>query len=421
MQSLIQNIKAACQNTHIFWYYIIYVLSASWCYAGNYSCTNEANSITRIEGVDSGSIYTRLEGQTFYDNNYDCRWLIDAGAGKRVHGTVVSSHLQWAPENAICTGGYDYLHVRDGMDETSPTIVLWCGARNPYSVTSTGQYMSLTFQSNGNNPYKYTGVHLEFQVFDQGSCGPGWSSPSPTHSLCYKLMTHAETWSKAQMFCNYNQANLAVIQTQIQQDYVKYLLTDRAWIGLSKVASESKMEWIDLSEQKLDFFATHDFQSNEDCVLMNSVRGEWQTADCSRIIANFVCQTNKQGSTTIYPVPEHKEEAGEQSSLSIILAGVLGSLVVIAAIIAAVVIYMKCFAKKRQEQPSSVTTRLQDSDNQSQSTTRNGSRNSGNASRTDFVFPSAPSMYEEEARHPDVAPPTYEETVINDIIKGTHV
>ncbi|XP_067652503.1 uncharacterized protein [Haliotis asinina] len=420
MQSLTQKNKTACQNNYIIWYYIIHVLSTSWCYAGNYSCTNEADSITRIVGVDSGAIYTRLEGQPFYDNNYHCRWLIDAGAGKRVHVTVVSSHLQWAPESAICTGGYDYVLVRDGMDETSPTIILWCGSRNPYSMTSTGQYMSLTFQSNGNNPYKYTGVHLEFHVFEGGSCAPGWSSPSPTHSLCYKLMNHAETWSKAQMFCNYNQANLAVIHTQRQQDYVKDLLTDRAWIGLSKIASESKMEWIDLSEQKLDFFATHDFQSTEDCVLMDSVRGEWQTADCSRITADFVCQTNKR-STTIYPIPEHKKEAGEQSSLSIILAGVLGSLVVIAAIIAAAVIYLKCFAKKRQEQPSSATTRLRDSDNQSQSTTRNGSQNSSNAPRTDFVFPSAPTMYEEEARHPDVAPPTYEETVINDMLKGPHV
>ncbi|XP_071082857.1 uncharacterized protein [Haliotis cracherodii] len=421
MQSLTQSIKAVCQNKHIIWYHIIYLLSTSCCYAGNYSCTNEANSITRIGGVDSGSIYTLLEGQTFYDNNYNCRWLIDAGAGNRVHVTVVMSELQWAPESAICTGGYDYLHVRDGKDETSPTIVLWCGSRNPYSMTSTGQYMSVTFQSNGNNPYNYRGVNLKFQVFDRGSCLPGWSSLSPTHSFCYKLMTHTETWSTAQMFCNYNQANLAVIHTQRQQDYLKNLVTDRAWIGLSKIASESKMEWIDLSQKDVDFFATHDFQSNEDCVLVDQESGKWQTADCSCITAYFVCQTNKQESTTIYPIPEGRKEVEEQSGLSIILAGVLGSVVVIAAIIAAAIIYLKCFAKRRQEQSASETRTLQNNDNQSVMTTRNGSQDCSNLPRARPQLPSAPDMYAVDVRHPDVAPPTYEETVQNDGLKGSNI
>ena len=55
-----------------------------------------------------------------------------------------------------------------------------------------------------------------------GGCPPGWydckrgEDEISGGDSCYTLKTHMETWTKAQRYCNYDQANLAAI-TSVQQ------------------------------------------------------------------------------------------------------------------------------------------------------------------------------------------------------------
>ena len=85
--------------------------------ASNFSVIycNRRQETTVISNMISGQIKTLYPGSSYYDNNMDCTWVIDAGEGdeRAISLTVERSHLQWAPSGAICPG-YDYMEIWDG-------------------------------------------------------------------------------------------------------------------------------------------------------------------------------------------------------------------------------------------------------------------------------------------------------------------
>ena len=56
-----------------------------------------------------------------------------------------------------------------------------------------------------------------------GSCPPGWHDDAvgaPDRNACYRVKTHKETWSNAQQYCHYDQANLVSLEDETEADFV---------------------------------------------------------------------------------------------------------------------------------------------------------------------------------------------------------
>ena len=79
---------------------------------------NESSNITFVffKGETEGTIITRREGETYYGNNYNCKWLIDAGEGKRIKLTILSMDLEWVPTYTTCSQ-YDNVKIIEGRYE----------------------------------------------------------------------------------------------------------------------------------------------------------------------------------------------------------------------------------------------------------------------------------------------------------------
>ena len=91
----------------------------------DYYC-DKNKPLVMISGNSSGNIYSLYQGDTFYQNNQHCQWLIDAGADNlQIQLMVKKSDLEWAPEGAICSDQYDFVDVRDGKCTDDNLDISW--------------------------------------------------------------------------------------------------------------------------------------------------------------------------------------------------------------------------------------------------------------------------------------------------------
>ena len=67
-----------------------------------------------MSGETEGTIITRNQGESTYGNNVNCMWLIDAGVGKQIKLSIISTDLEWAPTYTTCSG-YDNLQIVEGI------------------------------------------------------------------------------------------------------------------------------------------------------------------------------------------------------------------------------------------------------------------------------------------------------------------
>ena len=81
------------------------------------------NSFEYFSGETQGKIISRRQGESYYGNNYECSWRIDAGENKKIKLTVLSTNLQWAPTYTTCSS-YDNLQIFDGKDQSCSRRVL---------------------------------------------------------------------------------------------------------------------------------------------------------------------------------------------------------------------------------------------------------------------------------------------------------
>ncbi|XP_013405264.1 bone morphogenetic protein 1-like [Lingula anatina] len=196
----------------VSWFTVTLIMSvAKLAEAQNYSyCINGGvNRITNFKG----DISSNMEGQAYYQSGMDCTWVLDAGEGGRVLVTVLSSSLQWTPNDATCTQ-YDHMEVRNGDTASGDVIVTWCGDRSPSTFISTGRYLYIKFKTKSQNN---TGVRLKYETFDATLCPPGWREYS---NHCYKVETHPLSWEDAHRYCVRDQSNLVSISSEAEQSFI---------------------------------------------------------------------------------------------------------------------------------------------------------------------------------------------------------
>merc|ERR1712142_394085 len=79
-----------------------------------------------------------------YDNNMDCIKSFKAREGEIIELNMEDFEVEY---NSNCA--YDYVTVYDGKDEKAPKMGTFCGTTIPKQVRSSGQFLYMTFHSDG--------------------------------------------------------------------------------------------------------------------------------------------------------------------------------------------------------------------------------------------------------------------------------
>jgi len=122
---------------------------------------------------------------------------------------------------------------------------------------------------------------------------------------CYYVAntSSASTWNKSRIFCQNLGADLAVIKSEDENQFVSHLLRNisgarAGWIGLYRKA-DNKFYWLDGrpadgNYEKWNDGEPSDSDGNEDCVQLygrNSVEnGKWNDLTCSKTDPVAICQ-----------------------------------------------------------------------------------------------------------------------------------
>lgn len=385
-----------------------------------YYCSN-GNEIS-IENEVSGTVITRLAGESHYSDNLQCTWVINAGSTKRIKLTITSLDLQWSASYALCSG-YDFLSVTDGPTESSPLLLDICHSVNPYELVSSGQYLRLIFTSNDKNFYDRSGITIHFETYDNTSCPPGWRDLSTPH-MCYTIMTSPTTgtsYALAQQYCGYSYSNLVTIDTTAKFDAVQAYGEDlggfsKMWIGLNDLAVEGMYKWLDGSpltlSQKLDQFSG---SSEKDCIAHDFTTKKWEVEKCDSESLYYMCAKARVGLTTVHAVPEPTDDDTIGGDVTIVWAIVLG-IVGGACCVVLVVVFYCCWRRKNTSEDGTRGTASR-ARNYSQQSAANISLNQGSPDptvRTINIEGSTSLVWGNEY---ETAPPTYDEALQDKVVK----
>ncbi|XP_038144841.1 lactose-binding lectin l-2-like [Cyprinodon tularosa] len=123
---------------------------------------------------------------------------------------------------------------------------------------------------------------------ERGTCPMFWYS---FNGRCYKYVATLMTWSKAELHCVSEGANLVSVHSFAEHDFVKSLIKNfdtaegRTWIGLSDIHKEGGYMWSDGSAAKFFSWGPGEPNNNggaEHCVHTNFDQDKkWNDAHCS--------------------------------------------------------------------------------------------------------------------------------------------
>ncbi|XP_050396544.1 uncharacterized protein LOC126815055 [Patella vulgata] len=258
-----------------YWWLIFFIKDIS---GNDYYCSKDVSEIYHPGTGGYNRIISRYEDTRFYGNGLMCKWHIIARKDQRILLTVIQSVLQWAPESAVCEGdNYDYMTIKND-EEDSRSLVQWCGQRKPGWIMSTGPELYITFVTNDVNPYEYSGIVLNIQIFESIHCPRGWLSrpatypiPSvkPYKEVCYGVMKVAVNWKDAQEICNNAQSNLASVMSEDLSSLKDYAVNinsvGEVWIGLNDIRSQKQFVWLDKSPNTLTLYDSEKYKKDSDC------------------------------------------------------------------------------------------------------------------------------------------------------------
>ncbi|XP_050932194.1 CD209 antigen-like protein E isoform X2 [Lates calcarifer] len=122
------------------------------------------------------------------------------------------------------------------------------------------------------------------------NCHQGWIK---FNNKCYYASDKgaAKTWEESRKDCLQRRADLVIITTKDELDFVSKIYT-RTWIGLSDMQQENKWKWVDGSDLIGGGFWQSGEPNNsgdEDCVEISRSNGEWNDALCS-IEIPWICE-----------------------------------------------------------------------------------------------------------------------------------
>lgn len=125
-------------------------------------------------------------------------------------------------------------------------------------------------------------------------CYPGWRSFIVNSvPYCYlSFRNKHRTWDEARKFCEEKKATLASINSKREQDFVKQIIADSVWIGLS---NKQEWEWTDGSSVTYVNWSAGEPNNGgtsnvtEECVVNISFSGKWNDFPCDTKF-NFICK-----------------------------------------------------------------------------------------------------------------------------------
>ncbi|GAA6085377.1 hepatic lectin-like isoform X2, partial [Tachysurus ichikawai] len=105
------------------------------------------------------------------------------------------------------------------------------------------------------------------------------------------FITKSMSWNKAREECISKGADLVIINSQEEQEYISKMVTGEAWIGLHDTVQEGKWMWVDGTEVTTKFWQKgqpNEYAGNEDCAVTHSnyAKGELTTW------ADYPCETD---------------------------------------------------------------------------------------------------------------------------------
>ncbi|XP_041426106.1 asialoglycoprotein receptor 1-like [Xenopus laevis] len=120
-------------------------------------------------------------------------------------------------------------------------------------------------------------------------CPPGWRISGV---WCYFLHLDSQNWESSLKRCQTQGGHLAVITSLEEQNFVKLMVKDVSWLGLSDRDREGDWRWADgtpyNSAPKFWQGKQPDNIGNEDCVTL-SPRSDWNDDKCRKLY-NSVCE-----------------------------------------------------------------------------------------------------------------------------------
>ncbi|KAK6186479.1 hypothetical protein SNE40_008510 [Patella caerulea] len=400
----------------LYWCLIFFVKNIN---GKDYYCSKELVEIDESGTGRYDRIISRYEDTRFYGNGLKCKWRIRTRKDQRILLTVIQSVLQWAPKSAVCEGdNYDYMTIKND-EEDSSSLVQWCGQRKPGWIISTGPELYMTFVTNDVNPYEYSGIVLNMQIFESIHCPPGWlslpatypvSSVKPSKKVCYGVVKVVEDWKDAQEICNNAQSNLASVLSQdlfaIKDLAVNSNSVGEVWIGLNDIVNQQQFVWLDNSPNTLTLYDSEKYKKDSDCAYLafhDDITLKVSNCNMQQDRRYILCKMNEGEKTDLYSIPQAPipKGSGEVTNPKLILGitlGILSFLLVIGVVFI-------CFRRLKKRSRNQHTR--QSTNNQARAPP--AYRSSSGPSNTDPtnvpVTPSAPPMPDE--------PPSYEEAIRN--------
>ncbi|XP_047672851.1 C-type lectin domain family 4 member E-like [Tachysurus fulvidraco] len=112
------------------------------------------------------------------------------------------------------------------------------------------------------------------------------------HSLKY-FTTKRTSWNKTREECRSKGADLVIINSQEEQEYISGVFAGEAWIGLHDTVQEGKWMWVDGTEVTTEFWwkgEPNDYDGIEDCAATGS---KYAKAELTTW-ADYSCKTDLQ-------------------------------------------------------------------------------------------------------------------------------
>ncbi|XP_045910186.1 CD209 antigen-like protein C isoform X2 [Micropterus dolomieu] len=108
------------------------------------------------------------------------------------------------------------------------------------------------------------------------TCPTGWRMFSCT---CYLLSTKSETWEKGREDCKGRGADLVVIDSSEEQEFLTKVINQDTWIGLNDIENEGTWKWTDGTPLTLSYWFTRQPDNGDG-------DPQWGEEDCAHIRAD---------------------------------------------------------------------------------------------------------------------------------------
>ncbi|XP_038577170.1 C-type lectin domain family 4 member E-like [Micropterus salmoides] len=129
------------------------------------------------------------------------------------------------------------------------------------------------------------------------TCPAGWRMFSCT---CYLLSTKSETWGKGREDCKGRGADLVVINSYEEQEFLTKVINQDTWIGLNDKENEGTWKWTDGTPLTLSYWFTRQPDNGagdprwgeEDCAHIQAstkTGGNWNDLRCDNSL-KWICE-----------------------------------------------------------------------------------------------------------------------------------